>query len=486
MYLRYCSHPPSCPHADDASVAVLYHLLRRERKNFFFLSCYRDDEMTNEHPFYKMIENVNVVGVYATTIKLQCMGDVELNQAMSKLLCLSPRIIRSLTSIVHKKTKGNPLFLMQLLLSLFRDKVLYLDLFRKRWMWDEDMMLSMKLPDNVAICYTNEISKLPLDVQSALHTHSMFGAFINYDYIKFLEIELGLELTDPLKKAEIRGLVRYVKGLGFAFCHDHIEEASYSLIVDPQKRTRNHLRYGRCLINIASETSDDSMFFAALNQINLGRPAALSEDYAVYVKYNLTAGLKASRMSAFTSAYCFFKNGIEFLRLDANHWTNDYELSLQIFEYAAKSALSAADLEGLHIIVDETMKHVKSLGDEMNINLIVMSSLAYTSRIGEALELGTSILSQLGENIGVFSDLELLQQSQKLVQDSSNDDILLYPLMGSVKMITAMKILAQLQIITMFVNPSQHPAVIMKMISITLNYGEIFICVWCCHNEQSG
>ena len=148
--------------ADQASISVLNRLLIQRKKKFFFLGCCREDELGGDHLFSKMLENVSSAGVNVTTIELKSMGEDALNAVLSDLLCLSPRIVRQLSDIVHSKTHGNILFFSQLLLSLYRDRLLYFDYDRQRWVWDEDTILSMKLPDNVALCFSNGINKLPL------------------------------------------------------------------------------------------------------------------------------------------------------------------------------------------------------------------------------------------------------------------------------------------------------------------------------------
>jgi predicted ATPase len=122
-------------------------------KKFFFVGCCRDDEMEEGHAFYKMLEIVRGVGVNVTTVKIGCIEEDALNSVISDLLCLSPRMVRSLSKVVHSKTKGNPLFVSQLLRSLNRDGLLRVDLSSKQWVWDKEKILSTKLPDNIALCF---------------------------------------------------------------------------------------------------------------------------------------------------------------------------------------------------------------------------------------------------------------------------------------------------------------------------------------------
>jgi predicted ATPase len=42
---------------DEASISVLDRVLSQARQKFFFLACCRDNEMSNDHPFWKVIES---------------------------------------------------------------------------------------------------------------------------------------------------------------------------------------------------------------------------------------------------------------------------------------------------------------------------------------------------------------------------------------------------------------------------------------------
>lgn len=139
---------------DEATISVLNQLLINRNKRFFFLGCCRsaDGDVDEDHSFWKTIRHVGSFGANTTIIQLECMKKETLGEMVSDMLCLSPRITKSLSEILWSKTKGNPFFVSQLLLSLNRDGLLRLSLSKQRWIWDEEEILSMKLPEDIAIC----------------------------------------------------------------------------------------------------------------------------------------------------------------------------------------------------------------------------------------------------------------------------------------------------------------------------------------------
>lgn len=358
--------------ADDASIAVLSRLLSKARNEFFFLACCRDDEMKSDHPFWDILVNIDDSEINVSTVEVSGVEEDTLNNAMSDLMCLSPRLVKPLTSIVHSRSKGNFLFLHQLLLSFLRDGRLHVDLVNKRWVWDEEKIYAAKLPDNIAIFATQGIQKLPMEVRLAIHAISMFGSSVPSKYIEALESNLDMILSAPLKVAIEEGLVTYARK-SYTFSHDRIQEASYAMIQN-HDRISNHHVFGRCLAKLALKTNDDDMLFTAVNQINFAGPSAISshEEYFVMAEYNLIAGKEAMKKADFHSAYSLFDNGITFLRKD--HWRLHYQFSLEIFELAARCALVSGHVKELDILTSQVLKNAKSFEDQINTHLAIISA----------------------------------------------------------------------------------------------------------------
>lgn len=232
--------------ADSASISIICQLLKTSRsmkgsKHFFFLGCCRDDEMGSDHLFWTMIDSVRSFGFTAALVKLECMDKGAVNTFLSTLLHLSPRLVGSLSDIVYHKTKGNPLFVSRMLISLNREGLLRLSLTRHRWEWDEEKIQSRKLSDDVAHFFAESINRLPADVKSALSALSCFGASTDLEVIQALETHLELNLIEPLNVAIAEGLVYKLDGI-YHFCHDKIQQAAYSMMEDAC--CLHHMMYG--------------------------------------------------------------------------------------------------------------------------------------------------------------------------------------------------------------------------------------------------
>eukprot|EP00984_Skeletonema_dohrnii_P034447 scaffold33562_cov125-Skeletonema_dohrnii-CCMP3373.AAC.1 len=159
--------------ADSASIAAVNQLLlaggiASQHAKFFFLGCYREGETDKCNPLWKTLCNNDLVNARSTDVKLDSMDEQTLTTMVSETLCLLPRLTRSLSSIIYHKTKGNPLFVSQLMNLLGKEGLLRPSLSRRRWEWDKEKIQCQKLPDDVAMFFTNSIEALSEDVKASL------------------------------------------------------------------------------------------------------------------------------------------------------------------------------------------------------------------------------------------------------------------------------------------------------------------------------
>ena len=373
------------------------------------------------------------------------------------------------------KTKGNPLFFSQLMIGLNRDGLLSISLPQRRWVWDEDMICSMELPDNIALCFANGIRNLPVQVQSAVHSLSMFGNKAKLSHIVSLESQLNTKIVEPLKFAETVGLISIRNGT-FKFNHDMIQQAAYFTCQDKDRR-RDHSTYGLCLLNLWLENSDADTLFTSANQINLGGPTSASNvaESITMVKCNLRAGRTAMDMADFVSAHKFLTCGMSFL--PDGHWQNHYELTLELFELASKAALVSRNFQSFEHITGEVEIHGRCFEDKLNMHFYIITSLVFTSKLSLALDNGLTVLTQLGEHSfsTSLSDSNLVQQieyTQSLIRGLSEESILNYRLMTDTNNQMIMKFLAKVCHISVWIRPKLQPFLTLRMVQLTVMHGE--------------
>ncbi|KAL7529511.1 hypothetical protein ACHAWF_007754, partial [Thalassiosira exigua] len=410
--------------ADARSIEFFFRLPTRlgfQRRQFYFLASMRRGESASDGQendasdlFLGMISQAHLFDVSVTTVKLALMDEGAINSMMSGLLRLSPRLTRPLSNIIHHQTKGNPFFVSQLVVSLYKEGLLRLNLGRRRWEWDEDKISARRLPTDVVEFLVHTIRGQPANVQSSLRVLSCFGAQTRHRLVQALEQKLDLPLIQSLEIAVAEGLLKNVDEF-YTFSHDKIQEAAYQM-TKPEDRCLYHFKIGVGLVPFALEMGDDDALCIAASQINTAGPAAIQDEEQglLIANLNLTAGQKSMEKSDYQSAHSYFDHGISFLC--KNHWRDHYNLSLQLFEFAAECALAIGDLESLALLIAQIDKFGKSLEDKLNSRYLLVCTLAASSKVGESITEGAVILSKLGIDISVDASEDKLQSHLQGVQ----------------------------------------------------------------------
>ena len=464
--------------ADKASISVIQQLLMSSGssntgRQFYFLASCRNEGMINEHPFKDMLTSIHSFGVNTTTVTLTCFDNEAINTMISDVMCLSPRLTRSLSEIIYHKSGGNPLFFSQLMLSLNRDGLVKFSLSRRRWTWDEEQIQSTKLPDDVATFLSCSIQRLPAEVREALFTLACFGASSDCFLISSLEDKLGSPLIAPLDIAVTAGLLDKIDST-YRFGHDWLQEAAYHTVIEPN-RPILHFRYGVLLVPSAIDFKDDNMLFTAAHQINMGGPAAVedAEQSVLVANLNLTASLKAMEMSDFVSAHSFADHGITFLR--KGHWKDHYDLSLRLFETASRCCLVTGDVVTLKILSEQIERYAKTFSDKLNSKYNNVVALAFSSKLPESCSSAISVLSELGEELpDSYAEQELkfhIKQTKIILEGYTDQDLIGFRRMDDHKKIMAMKFYARLLLSYQLIKPDSQPIVILKMIQLTMGKG---------------
>ena len=429
--------------ADAASIAVVNQLLfatgSMSHGNFFFLGCAREKDAAT-----KWLPGVDILVAGGINIKLDCLGEHTLNTMVSETLCLSPRLTRPLSAIIYHKTKGNPLFVSRLMCSLCKEGLLRLSLSRRRWEWDTKQIRSRRLPDDIAIFFADSLGEMPYKVRWALFVLSCFGASAESAFV--VESQgLGSHVLKNLDIAVIEGLVDKIDDR-YCFSHDRIQEAAYNT-TPAQKRCLVHFKNGLQLSSllIGDDDASSSVLFTAVNQLNLGGPAAVQDHshYLTAARLNLRAGKKAMEMSDYETAYSYFDNGISFLR--KKHWQEHYTLSVELFSLAAKCALTNGDHTSLKLLIAEVLAKAHIFEDKLEVLYLEVCLLA-SSRLAKSIEKGLDILSKLGIEVERSNVDAHLQATKGLVSAHTDDEILNSKQMSDPTMIMAMKFLRVVEI----------------------------------------
>ena len=326
--------------------------------------------------------------------------------------------------------------LICVLVQLSKEGLLRPSLSQCRWEWDIERISERELPNDVVAFILQSISRLPVEVMSALQVLACFGSCTDCSLVEKIELELGLTLSGSLGAAVTEGIIVKMNEK-YYFAHDRVFEAIFSLIL-PEERCFYHYKYGMALCLCAARENNDDLLLIAVVQVNLGAPIAITNEQqrVQAARLNLSAGkITMNRhMTDMFSAYSFFDHGISYLSTSC--WNDNYELSLALHNGAVECALANGEKDGrLEKLSETIILNARCFDDKLEVLYNTMRKLVFKGDLNSVIELGLDGLSQLGESyprhITPSVVTRKLEQLKGLIRGMSDDDLTNYKLMIS-------------------------------------------------------
>ncbi|KAL7546668.1 hypothetical protein ACHAWF_010003 [Thalassiosira exigua] len=470
--------------ADVGSLELLSSLISRgasdgdSRTNrMLFVGAYRTDDNPEEQYLMNMIQKVEANSAINTTwISLNGFQLESLNEMVSEALCLPRRKTKSLSQIIHAKTQGFPLFVVEFLDALWTEKLLVHNS-ADGWEWDVDAIDLKAISKGVAELLAGKLKILPPDILSGVQILSCFGSHVDLDVleaVKNYDGSSGAILFSALLAAQKGGFVEKA-GQIFTFSHYLIQEAAFDLI-PTTNRIPLLLKLVSYLIPCCSKERGSAFLFVTVDLVNKIGFDAVSNDPAqcqLFSQLNLKAGKKSMAVTDFSSAVKHFNSGITFL--SPNHWRDQYKLSLSLFEHSALALWQDGNNEQAVNQVNQVLSSAKSFEDKLKSYCVFVNVIAIGS-LDSAIEKIYSLLRPLGENL----DPNLISSQHAVHEFMSTRDLLfgdkkvallqLSPMMDRMKLMS-MKLMS---LLVLYYN-QQHSFlsgyVACHMIRLSLNYG---------------
>lgn len=433
----------------------------------FFVGNYRDNHVDPNHTLFSLMEKLRVCNIPSTNISLDGLAIEDLNSMISDALCVFPRISMPLSKTVLQKTKGNPFFVMEFMRSLVDSKMLQYSLRERRWVWDEDKIVSEGITDNVLYLLSAKMSVLPESIQTALKIVSCFGIKVHEDIVGYLSATQHSNFRQGLDQAIREGFIDKV-GTVFRFVHDRVREAAYSLIHVDDKETF-HFNIGMSLYTFTKGKDLGDMIFTIADQINLGLHSlqhAITNS-AYIAELNLDAGSKAFDRSDYITAKPYLKVAMSLLPTD--HWEQQYDFSLRLYYLTAKAAYSCGDLKEATVTLKKLLSKGRCIDDKLDAQSLLVTILHVSDELEEAYATCKEVLSELGETIpDNFNQKEaerMIVETSKVLGSMSDEDFS-NPNEISRKLYYCLKFYSSLSLIAFHSKPEMVPYFTCRMCNL--------------------
>lgn len=466
--------------ADAASLKLIQLIMTDpDSKYLLLIGAYRDNEVSATHPLIYTLEQIQNTRVIVNNIILQPLDISHVNQLVSETLRSQISQVLPLAELVFSKTQGNPFFLTQLLKSLYQDKMLSFDFDRVCWQWDIQQLQGIDISDNVVELMVSQIQKLSPKTQNVLKLAACVGDKFTLDILSIvneksqsetagdlweaLQADLVLPLSNSYKipmlldsetAADLRSESLKV---GYRFLHDRVQQASYSLIPDDDKK-QTHLKIGNLLIEHTSEAELEENIFDLVNHLNVALDLMIQpHEKDKLAKLNLMAGKKAKATTAYESAVKYLTTGIGLL--PENSWETQYEITLDLYVEAMSAEFINTNFERAEILSDLAIARAKNLLDKVKIYETRMLFYALQNKMQAAVNTSFEVLDLLG--------IVLVQNPPEM----NVEELVNLPEMTDPNKLAAMRILMSASSHIFITNPALFSQVSFTMIDICIKHG---------------
>jgi len=467
--------------ADSASLKLIQLIMTDpDSKYLLLIGAYRDNEVSPTHPLIYTLEQIQNTKAVVNNIILQALELSHVNQLVSETLRSQVSEVFPLAELVFKKTQGNPFFLTQLLKSLYQDKLLSFDFDLVCWQWDIQQLQGIEISDNVVELMVILIQKLSSQTQNILKLAACIGDIFSLEILaianKKSQSETARELWEALQAGFVLPLNNSYKipllfeektsteksneqfNVTYKFLHDRVQQASYSLIPDEEKK-ETHLKIGQLLLHSTTSEEQKENIFILVNQLNYGNDLLTleSEKYEL-AELNFIAGQKAKAATAYESAVKYLNMGLGLLAADS--WETQYKLTLNLYLEAAESEFITTNFERSQELSAAIVKQAKTILEKIKVYELKIQFDMAENRTQSAIDTGINVL----EMFGVYLEQEPPQGL--IIEDLAN-----LPPMTDMNKLAAMRILSSIVISAYLGNGAMLPLIIYTMIDLSLKYG---------------
>ncbi|MDA1101568.1 MAG: serine/threonine-protein kinase PknK [Proteobacteria bacterium] len=456
------------------------------------IGAYRDNEVDAAHPLSLLRESLEAIDFPIVDIELGPLNEADVGALINDMLRQTASETGDFVQLCHRKTRGNPFFLNQFLVSLNEDALLRFDQDTAAWHWQLSDIEERNYTDNVVDLVIERIRRLPRDAEEALKIAACSGnrfdlftlarllgkpsAEVAQAIWPLLKENLLLPLTDSYRAAMEHGEDETAEAganVTYHFLHDRVQQAAYSLLSDTERR-RTHLSIGRSQQRGIDETSPREQWFNLLMHLNnAGALIETPDERRELAALNLAAGRRAKLVAAFEPAIEYLGAGLT--ALPPGSWETDYELALDLHVEAAEAAYLNHDFENMAVLGAEIASHAQNLMDRVRMHEIELRSLIAQDRRLDAIATALPLLSEIDAAIPAEPGPEdygiAFGAAEGALAGREMSDIAALPQMTDPHACAAMRILSLIFSAAYFAAPQLLPLIIAKLVELSARHG---------------
>jgi predicted ATPase/signal transduction histidine kinase/ActR/RegA family two-component response regulator len=458
---------------DAATLDLLEHLVTHPEVRYLLLvGAYRDNEVRPFDPLMQTFEEIRRSATRVSEVALAPLALHDVERLIADSLHCEREHAQPLSQLVQEKTAGNPFFVIQFISALADEGLIEFDRSTEAWIWDLARIRAKGFTDNVVDLMVGKLRRLPKMTVDALKLLACLGSTAEIATLGMIGGAVESTVDSHMWEAARAGLVLR-RDTSYAFLHDRVQEAAYSLISADQ-RVANHLRIGRCLAAAMSNEALTQQVFEVVNQFNHGIVLISdSEEIDLVADLNRRAGNKAKASTAYAAACRYFASGMALL--GPSGWTTRYDLAFDLALGLADCTYLSSRFDEAEELVAELLHRAASAIDKaaayrLRINLHVVKS-QYRQAVDSALE----CLRLFGIHLPARpSGDEVHAEYQKIwrnLGDRQIESLIDLPRTSSPEVHAAMRVLTALTSPAFLTDRNLHHLHVCQMVNLSLTRG---------------
>ena len=288
--------------ADSGSIDLIkYMLSKRSLYKVLIIGSCDSDATMKEHYLQKSLDKMKAENLRFHEMPIDPLQIEGINKFLANSLCTQPNKTASLSHIMQNKTRGNPLFLSQMLTYLVNHNFISYERRLGSWSWQEENIEEKNIPNSLNDLIARNFSRLSSDMMEKCQIAACLGTKFDLKTLAMVLEQSMPRVLSSLMDAIRDGLIispkfNYIDLLHqdhaslnrspsffLRFSHDRMRQAAYETI-SFEKRSEIHLKIGLTLLNLQKQ--GDNNIYAPLAHLNKGIPAKPKEplDYASLIK----------------------------------------------------------------------------------------------------------------------------------------------------------------------------------------------------------
>lgn len=386
--------------ADSATLDLLEPLLTSpDIRCLFLIGAYRDNEVDSGHPLARALAALEAERVRLDRIALGPLDLPNLVRLAEDTLHGKPSDVEPLARLLLDKTGGNPFFVIQFLKALRDAELVRFDYAAGRWTFQIEAIAGAGMTDNVIDLMTQKIQRLSPKAQTALTLGACIGNQFDVNTLAIVSQQTHEAAAGDLSEALEEGLL--VPGVSgatgaprYAFLHDRVQQAAYTMIPDEQKHLV-HLTVGRLLLERWDPAKAEEKLFDVVHHLNHGcRLITDRAERLALARLNLAAGHKAKASTAYRAALGYLKTGLGLVT--GSEWESEYDLMLALHLEAAESEYLSGDEAEAERTVELLLERARTRMDKARVYALRIVRYEYMSRYADAIQAGAAALALFG------------------------------------------------------------------------------------------